>query len=192
MTDIAVIDPSVSPELRTFADVERVLADTLPSPLLGLTGLSLAEFWSNYQRVGDCLEWQGSRTNSWGMDYGRVWVPSQRKHVRAHRIVHELAYGTTSLHVLHHCDNPPCGRPIHLFTGTDKANHDDCKAKGRHRPPAIRRGLANNKAVLTLEQIDEIRSRYETGETQTALAREFGVHQTSVSLWVRGIVRSQA
>lgn len=35
------------------------------------------------------------------------------------------------LDVLHHCDNPPCVRPDHLFLGTDADNAADKTAKGR-------------------------------------------------------------
>jgi hypothetical protein len=32
---------------------------------------------------------------------------------------------------LHHCDNPPCARPSHLFEGTQAENDADRHAKGR-------------------------------------------------------------
>lgn len=154
------------------------------SVLLALTGLTEGEFWGKYQWVDGCLEWTGSRDPD---GYGRVWVPSQRRHLSAHRVAWELHHGSTTLHVLHHCDNPPCG--CHLFVGTDKMNSDDKIAKGRLVIPPPRYGVANNKATLTERQVIELRRRYSAGETQTALAREFGVHQTTISLIVRGLTR---
>jgi hypothetical protein len=39
---------------------------------------------------------------------------------------------------------------------------------------------------LTLEQVEDIRARVTYGETQAALANEYGVAQTTVSKLVRG------
>lgn len=39
----------------------------------------------------------------------------------------------------HHCDNPPCTNPKHLFWGTHQENMQDCARKGRvYRNTALR------------------------------------------------------
>lgn len=52
----------------------------------------------------------------------------------AHRASWMLANGPIphGLHVLHHCDVPPCINPIHLFLGTHADNMADMLRKRRH------------------------------------------------------------
>lgn len=51
-----------------------------------------------------------------------------------HRLAYELLVEPIpdGLYVLHHCDNPPCWRPDHLFIGTALANKQDEVSKGRN------------------------------------------------------------
>ena len=73
-----------------------------------------------------CREWPGARTSG---GYGERRVGG--KVVYVHRWVWESVHGPTSEHVLHRCDNPPCFRLDHLFTGTHDDNMADMVAKGR-------------------------------------------------------------
>lgn len=80
-----------------------------------------------------CLEWTGSirATDGYGEISGR-----HGKTLRTHRVAWELAHGPIpeGLHVLHHCDNPPCcDAEKCLFLGTDADNSADKMAKGRNR-----------------------------------------------------------
>lgn len=76
--------------------------------------------------------------------------------------------------VMHKCDNRPCVRPDHLFTGTPKDNMDDMIAKGRARHP---RGQDHQFAKLTPQVAAEIRKA--TG-SQRQIARVFGIGRTTV------------
>jgi hypothetical protein len=86
------------------------------------------KFWDRLSPNGECREWSGSRDPR---GYGRVgW---RGKVVLTHRLAWELAHGAipSGLLVLHHCDNPPCCEPSHLFIGTQSDNIQDMLAKGR-------------------------------------------------------------
>lgn len=78
---------------------------------------------------GDCLVWTRS-TN--GKGYGQTSYGGRMVYV--HRVAWALAKGSLeeSNLVLHHCDNPPCANPEHLFVGDHKANTADMMTKGRH------------------------------------------------------------
>ena len=83
-----------------------------------------------------CHEWQGAKTKR---RYGRFWF--QGRMAMAHRVAWELTIGPipAGLFVCHHCDNPSCCNPTHLFLGTPKDNTEDAVKKGR-----ISRGKAHS------------------------------------------------
>src|SRR5947207_2857101 len=87
-----------------------------------------AEFWGAYVEVQRKLEtpcWEWSKHRS---EDGYGMFRYQGKGVeRTHRISWELTYGPIpyGLMVCHHCDNPPCIRPDHLFLGTALTNRHD-------------------------------------------------------------------
>jgi len=78
--------------------------------------------------LSECIEWRGTRTQS---GYGQKYINGKR--YRTHRLAWEWAYGPIpeGILVLHHCDNPPCCNPNHLFLGTQSDNMRDCAKKGR-------------------------------------------------------------
>lgn len=101
-----------------------------------------------------CMNWKASRRD---FGYGAFSL-YKGKSIKAHRFSWMIFNGDIpkGMHVLHHCDNPTCIAPNHLYLGTDKENARDRIKRNRHSPPPIRCGEKNNKSVLTANQIIEI------------------------------------
>jgi hypothetical protein len=141
-------------------------------------------FWDKVDipRDGDvCWEWQ-ARRNADG--YGEFRV-GRRGMQKAHRCAWDLVYGPipVGMCICHRCDNPPCVNPNHLFLGTRADNQADMARKGR---ASVRSGEANGNARLTEADVREIRARYRGGETQTAIALNYGVDSSTVCYIVNG------
>jgi hypothetical protein len=91
---------------------------------------SFAErFWRFVDKSGDCWLWLGATNDG----YGVMRIPGTRRNKRATHIAYELSFGPVpeGMMLCHHCDNPPCVRPIHLFPGTNADNQRDYVAKQR-------------------------------------------------------------
>lgn len=184
-------------------------------------------FWRYVDVSGECWEWTGYRNDR---NYGvlaRADVTGT-KNSSAHRVSWELHNGPIpdGLFVCHHCDNPPCVNPAHLFLGTNEDNMKDAAAKGRfssqvprpERPqstgpnsgdrngmrthPEARlvgerhwtrsgytgqfRGSRNPVAILTEQDVRDIRRRKAEGESCRLLAAAFGVSYSSVLKIIAG------
>jgi len=88
-------------------------------------------FWDKVVIGPNCWVWVGACDSN---GYGRVRRERREDGVEgAQRMSWILANGPIpdGLFVLHHCDNPPCVRPKHLFLGTQADNLADCISKGR-------------------------------------------------------------
>jgi hypothetical protein len=115
--------------------------------------------------------------------YGQVKSPW--KNEKAHIVAYALSTSKApdGAHVLHRCDNPPCCNPAHLWLGTHAENMRDMVAKARQSRP---RGESSGRAKLIAENVREIRRRYDGGETQRGMAREFGVSPKAIRSLIQG------
>ena len=144
----------------------------------------IIRFLEKLDRSGDCWVWKGT-VNEQG--YGRLNV--NYKMVFTHKIAYELQYGEIpeGLLVCHTCDNPPCCNPDHLFLGTPQENVDDMMRKGRNVGSRLK-GEKVGTHKLTDEQVSEIRRRFsyrgKNGDSGLALAAEFGVRESQISMIV--------
>ena len=143
-------------------------------------------FWLRVRvgNVSECWEWQGSRG-----PHGHGAVRRDGKHIRATAIAWFLFHGEwppEGMDICHHCDNPPCVNPAHLFIGTAKDNMQDAIRKGRFKFLRPRPGEHNNNAKLTWASVAEIRERYSAGENISQLSRAFRVARSTLREVVNG------
>jgi len=79
--------------------------------------------------ANECWGWTGCDN---GVGYGYLRI-NKRLRLATH-VALELAgrpQPSPKHFACHHCDNPPCTNPDHLFWGTASDNMRDCIAKGR-------------------------------------------------------------
>lgn len=106
--------------------------------------------------------------------YGALRVGNKNK--LAHRFSWELHNGKISncLCVLHKCDNRECVNPEHLWLGTRTENAEDKVKKSRQT-----KGINIKQAKLNEQSILKIR---EDGRPQHVIGKQYGVHQSVISL----------
>lgn len=125
------------------------------------------------QGENQCIEWIGGKNKD---GYGRFDVPDENgkwSSELAHRWVFEyficlelLSY----IQVCHHCDNPGCVNPAHLFVGSHTDNMVDKARKGRAN------GL-NHYSKLTPAQRKEIQ---DSDRPTKELVAEYGINRSHV------------
>lgn len=124
--------------------------------------------------LGKCWIWTGLL---YQQGYGQFTTRQITEH-KAHRAVWLAVHGelSSTICVLHKCDNPSCVNPNHLFLGTHKDNSDDMIHKGRGC-----RGINKKAAKLSEDEVREIRRIYAEQKPKCRdLGKQFGVSHTTV------------
>jgi len=129
----------------------------------------------------ECWPWRAGTNRG----YGRIFLNGRS--VQAHRVVFFLTHGVWPPAVLHHCDNPPCCNPAHLFAGTRRDNVYDMVAKDRHvvedRHPLLR---------IPRETVELIHSLAAQGVPRREIAERTGVSRSYSNKIIRGDARRRA
>lgn len=141
---------------RTSGKIERI--DPEQSPLERF--MDKVELDNN-----GCWLWTSTILRS---GYGTMWYRGQT--ISAHRLSYQFYIGPVPerLHVLHLCDVKRCVNPEHLYAGTHQQNIQDRENRGKNM-----RGTGNPRAVLSAEDVLEIRRRYAAGEKPFEIARDY-------------------
>jgi hypothetical protein len=140
------------------------------------SGMSELDRFLKKVQVGakeECWPWLAGRKKDW---YGN-WHNNGNTE-GAHRASWRLMRGPIpgGLFVLHHCDNPICVNPEHLFLGTQKTNLHDMDQKKRSRRVG-KKGSQHGNSKITEAQAEEIRL---SELTPKQLAEKYGISRSMI------------
>lgn len=140
---------------------------------------------SGKSEVGECWNWQGAKSRCnrkppyiYRGNYKVFGFSTMASRISF--LIHKGPFKLT-LSVCHHCDNPMCVNPNHLFLGTDKENASDMINKGRSL-----RGEKHKLAILTESDVLEIRRVHtplkKSGPfTPLSLSKKYGVEPVTIA-----------
>lgn len=109
-----------------------------------------------------------------------MWRARYRTPQKAHRIAWELTHGPIPVdrQINHHCDNPICVRPDHLYLGTQLDNLKDAVRRGRLH-------VSRRRVLSLLDRLHIYHQPYRRG-LYVALAARYGVTKACISIIRRG------
>ena len=122
----------------------------------------------------ECIIWERA-TN--GNGYPVKWINGKAQSYLRHKWRLEHGDIPKGRCICHHCDNPSCINPKHIFLGSYADNMHDMIAKGRAR---YAYGVFHGRSKLTPEKVLEIRKKFNEGVTIKVLHKEYGMSRTAI------------
>ena len=134
----------------------------------------LERIWakSTGQSDEECWEYHGSQSKA---GHTRIRLDDKSR-MMAHRMAWEAHHAEPipkGMQVNHHCDNPICFNPSHLYLGNQKQNRRDC----------LKRRRANLPLKINLEDRELIKR---SKEPNRILANRYGVTPQRIGQIKRG------
>lgn len=85
-------------------------------------------FFGNIEK-NKCWNWVGKKIKGYGVIF-------YKQNMKAHRFSYLIHKGElrSNMLICHHCDNPGCVNPDHLYQGTNQDNFNDMIDRGRFKP----------------------------------------------------------
>lgn len=130
-------------------------------------------FWEKVDTSGDCWEWKGGKPLGYGRFY---WRGGDYQAHRASLLLAGVEIPEGKF-VLHHCDNPSCVRPSHLYIGTHNDNMRDMARRGR---AADTSGENHPQVKMTARKVRWARKAFAAGGSLRQIAKRFGVSHNCI------------
>jgi predicted metal-binding protein len=118
-----------------------------------------------------CWDFMGGCPNNYG--YKQITVDNDKQERFAHRLSYEWFKNVKpgDFEVCHHCDNPRCINPDHLFIGTHRTNMRDF---------AVKKGFKLGITKLTESQITMIKRYLKYGTPIQLIADRYRVSYQAI------------
>lgn len=126
--------------------------------------------------ISECWKWKGHLAKS---GYGVFKEKGKREY--AHRAIYKNFFkmNINKFLICHHCDNPKCCNPFHLYHGNYKTNAVDREKRNRRK---IISGENCNFSKLSYIDVKTIKNMLKLSlATQRDIAELYNVHYSTIS-----------
>ncbi len=152
----------------------------------------IERFWNKVVKTTGCWQFNSAKDRD-GYHAFQYSINNKKIKTGAHRFMlmilgHNIPKGYV---VCHHCDNPSCVNPDHLFIGTVNDNNQDKVKKGRQTSfPGSKNPLSKidefTARRIKAEAIVGSRVGYNNGSNIKEIAKKYRVHVETVRLIANG------